>query len=42
MFLSSKFAAWLAIVAAVCFLVLIGLQTAELLHYSAEPSVWPL
>ena len=41
MSLSSKAVSWVALVATVCFLVLVGLQAAELLHYSAEPSVWP-
>ncbi len=41
MSLSSKLAAWLALVSVVCFLVLIGLQAFELVHYGAEPSVWP-
>lgn len=38
---SSKVASWLAIAAAVCFLILIGLQIAELMGYGAAPSAWP-
>ncbi len=41
MSLSSKLAAWLALISAICFLVLIGLQAAELSHYAGDPSVWP-
>jgi len=42
MSLSSKSIAWVAIVAVLFFVVLIGLQAAELIHYSADPSVWPI
>ena len=38
---SSKIASVLAIVATVCFVVLITLQVLELMHYSAAPSAWP-
>lgn len=38
---STKIASWLAIVAVVCFLILIVLQIAELSYYKADPSVWP-
>ncbi|HPG00623.1 MAG TPA: hypothetical protein PLE77_11180 [Kiritimatiellia bacterium] len=38
---SSKIASWLAIVATVCFIVLITLQVLELMHYSGDPSAWP-
>ena len=38
---SSKVLAILAAVAAICFLLLVGLQVWELKGYSAEPSVWP-
>mgnify|MGYP000978431553 CR=1 FL=1 len=38
---SSKIAAWLALVATLCFLALIGLQVAELMGYGADPSAWP-
>ena len=38
---SSKILGILAIVATVCFLVLVGLQTVELMHYSGDPSIWP-
>ncbi|HRZ10878.1 MAG TPA: hypothetical protein P5567_00315 [Kiritimatiellia bacterium] len=38
---SNKLAAWLALVSVVCFLVLIGLQAFEMVHYGADPSVWP-
>ena len=41
MSLSSKVTAWLALVSVVCFLILIGLQAFELVHYGADPSVWP-
>jgi hypothetical protein len=39
---STKIASWLAIVAAVCFLILIVLQIVELSSYRAAPSVWPV
>ncbi len=39
---SSKVLALLALIAAVCFLALIGLQIGELMYYGAEPSVWPV
>lgn len=38
---SSKVASWLAVIAVVCFLVLIGLQIAELMNYGGAPSAWP-
>lgn len=38
---SSKVASWLAIVAVICFLVLIGLQITEMMGYGADPSAWP-
>jgi hypothetical protein len=41
MSLSSKLAAWLALLSALCFLALIGLQAMELSHYAADPSIWP-
>jgi len=41
MSLSSKVTAWLALGSVVCFLILIGLQAFELVHYGADPSVWP-
>ncbi len=31
----------LALVAVILFLALIGLQVIELLHYRADPSIWP-
>jgi len=37
---STKLAGVLALLAALFFLALIGLQAAELLTYRAEPSVW--
>lgn len=39
---SSKVATWMAIAAAVCFLLLIVLQFAEMGFYRADPSVWPI
>lgn len=38
---SSKVMSILALVTVICFLALLGLQIAEILHYGAEPSVWP-
>ncbi len=38
---SSKTLGILTLIAVICFLILIGLQVAELLHYQADPSVWP-
>lgn len=38
---STKIASVLAIIATLCFLILIVLQIAELLYYRADPSVWP-
>jgi len=32
----------LALVAVLLFIGLIGLQVAELLHYRADPSIWPV
>ena len=37
---SSRIAALLALVVVLFFVVLIGLQTAEILSYSGDPSVW--
>ncbi|MCX6996681.1 MAG: hypothetical protein NTV49_06260 [Kiritimatiellaeota bacterium] len=37
---SSKIAALLVLTVVLFFVVLVGLQTAELLSYSNEPSVW--
>jgi hypothetical protein len=38
---SSKLAGWLAIAAAICFLLLVMFQVSEMMAYRAEPSVWP-
>lgn len=38
---STKVMGILALAAAVFCVVLIGLQVAELMYYSADPSVWP-
>ncbi len=38
---SSKLVSIVALVTALCVLVLIGLQVAELQHYGKAPSVWP-
>ena len=37
---SSKIAAGFALVSVLFFVALIGLQVAEIMTYSAEPSVW--
>ena len=39
---STKILSILAIVATLCFAVLVVLQVVELTHYSAPPSVWPV
>ena len=39
---SSDIFGLLALIAVICFLGVIGLQVAELMHYRADPSVWPL
>ncbi len=36
-----KLFGWLAILAAVLFASLVTLQVIELMHYSADPTVWP-
>lgn len=41
MFSSNKIAAILAMVATLCFGVLLTLQIIEWNHYRAEPSLWP-
>ncbi len=41
MFSSNKIAAILAIIATICFGVLIALQFAEWSYYRAEPTLWP-
>ena len=38
---STKIAGWLAIVATVCFLILIALQVSEMMAYRVAPSLWP-
>lgn len=38
---SSNVMAVLSGIALICFLVLVGLQVAELMHYSTVPSIWP-
>ena len=38
---STKIASWLALVATVCFLLLVVFQVSELMSYRAAPSVWP-
>jgi len=37
---SFKVLSWLAIVAVICFVVLITLQVLEMNYYTAAPSVW--
>lgn len=39
---SSSIMGLLALVAVLLFLTLIGLQVAEMLHYRADPSIWPI
>lgn len=39
---SSKIAGFLALVAALCFIALVALQAMEIMHYSAEPTLWPV
>lgn len=41
MSLSSKAAAWLALIATLCFVALVTIQVLELMYYAAEPSAWP-
>lgn len=38
---STKLLGVLAIVAAACFAAIVALQAVEMLHYGADPSVWP-
>ena len=43
--MSSSSSTWLgavALVAVLLFVALIGLQVVELLHYRADPSLWPV
>lgn len=38
---SSKVLSILVVVALICFAALVTLQVIELVHYGADPSVWP-